>query len=165
MYRAAVLTVSDRVSRGERYDEGGPLVAELLKNAGYEVVRTDVVPDEQAQIEAALRQMADGGNIQLLVTTGGTGFAPRDVTPEATLAVCDRLTPGIPEAMRYASMQITGRAMLSRAQAGIRKGTLILNLPGSPKAAQENLEAVLPAISHGLEMLSGRPADCAKLTD
>lgn len=95
MYRAAVLTVSDRVSRGERYDEGGPLVAELLKNAGYEVVRTDVVPDEQAQIEAALRQMADGGNIQLLVTTGGTGFAPRDVTPEATLAVCDRLTPGI----------------------------------------------------------------------
>ena len=141
------------------------LVAELLKNAGYEVVRTDVVPDEQAQIEAALRQMADDGDIQLLVTTGGTGFAPRDVTPEATLAVCDRLTPGIPEAMRYASMQITSRAMLSRAQAGIRKGTLILNLPGSPKAAQENLEAVLPAISHGLEMLSGRPADCAKLTD
>ena len=162
MYRAAVLTVSDRVSRGERPDEGGPLVAELLKNAGYEVVRTDVVPDEQAQIEAALRQMADGGNIQLLVTTGGTGFAPRDVTPDA---VCDRLTPGIPEAMRYASMQITSRAMLSRALAGIRKGTLILNLPGSPKAAQENLEAVLPAISHGLEMLSGRPADCAKLTD
>ena len=118
-----------------------------------------------AMIEAALRQMADDGDIQLLVTTGGTGFAPRDVTPEATLAVCDRLTPGIPEAMRYASMQITGRAMLSRAQAGIRKGTLILNLPGSPKAAQENLEAVLPAISHGLEMLSGRPADCAKLTD
>lgn len=98
MYRAAVLTVSDRVSRGERPDEGGPLVAELLKNAGYEVVRTDVVPDEQVQIEAALRQMSDGGDIQLLVTTGGTGFAPRDVTPEATLAVCDRLTPGIPEA-------------------------------------------------------------------
>ena len=161
MYHAAVLTVSDRVSRGERPDEGGPLVAELLKNAGYEVVRTAVVPDEQAQIEAALRQMADGGDIQLLVTTGGTGFAPRDVTPEATLAVCDRLTPGIPEAMRYAS----SRAMLSRAQAGIRKGTLILNLPGSPKAAKENLEAVLPTIGHGLEMLSGRPADCAKLTD
>ena len=150
MYHAAVLTVSDRVSRGERPDEGGPLVAELLKNAGYEVVRTDVVPDEQVQIEAALRQMSDGGDIQLLVTTGGTGFAPRDVTPEA---------------MRYASMQITSRAMLSRALAGIRKGTLILNLPGSPKAAKENLEAVLPAISHGLEMLSGRPADCAKLTD
>ena len=102
---------------------------------------------------------------QLLVTTGGTGFAPRDVTPEATLAVCQRLTPGIPEAMRYASMQVTNRAMLSRAQAGIRKGTLIINLPGSPKAAKENLEAVLPALSHGLEMLSGKPADCAKLAD
>ena len=165
MYCAAVLTVSDRSFRGERPDEGGPLVAEILKNAGYEVVRTAIVPDEQAQIEEKLRQIADSGEVQLLVTTGGTGFAPRDVTPEATLAVCDRLTPGIPEAMRYASMQVTSRAMLSRAQAGIRKGTLIINLPGSPKAAKENLEAVLPALSHGLEMLSGRPTDCAKLTD
>lgn len=133
MYRAAVLTVSDRVSRGERYDEGGPLVAELLKNAGYEVVRTDVVPDEQAQIEAALRQMADGGNIQLLVTTGGTGFAPRDVTPEATLAVCDRLTPGIPEAMRYASMQITSRAMLSLGAGGHPEGDLDPEPPRLPQ--------------------------------
>ena len=165
MYHAAVLTVSDRSFRGERSDEGGPLVAELLKSAGYDVVVTTIVPDEQAQIEEKLRQIADSGEIQLLVTTGGTGFAPRDVTPEATLAVCDRLTPGIPEAMRYASMKVTSRAMLSRAQAGIRKGTLIINLPGSPKAAKENLEAVLPALSHGLEMLSGRPADCAKLTD
>ena len=165
MYHAAVLTVSDRSFRGERPDAGGPLVAELLKNGGYEVTVTAIVPDEQAQIEEKLCQIADSGEIQLLVTTGGTGFAPRDVTPEATLAVCDRLTPGIPEAMRYASMQVTSRAMLSRAQAGIRKGTLIINLPGSPKAAKENLEAVLPAIGHGLEMLSGRPADCAKLTD
>ena len=165
MYHAAVLTVSDRSFKGERPDAGGPLVAELLKNAGYEVVRTDVVPDEQAQIEAALRQMADDGDIQLLVTTGGTGFAPRDVTPEATLAVCQRMTPGIPEAMRYASLQVTPRAMLSRAQAGIRGGSLIVNLPGSPKAARENLAAVLPTLAHGLEMLSGRPADCAKLTD
>ena len=165
MYHAAVLTVSDRSFRGERPDEGGPLVAELLKDGGYEVTVTAIVPDEQAQIEEKLCQIADSGEIQLLVTTGGTGFAPRDVTPEATLAVCDRLTPGIPEAMRYASMQVTNRAMLSRAQAGIRKGTLIINLPGSPKAAKENLEAVLPAIGHGLEMLSGRPADCAKLTD
>lgn len=165
MYHAAVLTVSDRSFRGERPDGGGPLVAEMLKNAGYEVTVTAIVPDEQAQIEEKLRQIADSGEVQLLVTTGGTGFAPRDVTPEATLAVCDRLTPGIPEAMRYASMQVTNRAMLSRAQAGIRKGTLIINLPGSPKAARENLEAVLPALSHGLEMLSGRPADCAKLTD
>ena len=165
MYHAAVLTVSDRSFRGERPDAGGPLVAELLKNGGYEVTVTAIVPDEQAQIEEKLCQIADSGEIQLLVTTGGTGFAPRDVTPEATLAVCDRLTPGIPEAMRYASMQVTNRAMLSRAQAGIRKGTLIINLPGSPKAAKENLEAVLPAIGHGLELLSGRPADCAKLTD
>ena len=165
MYHAAVLTVSDRSFRGERPDAGGPLVAELLKNGGYEVTVTAIVPDEQAQIEEKLCQIADSGEIQLLVTTGGTGFAPRDVTPEATLAVCDRLPPGIPEAMRYASMQVTNRAVLSRAQAGIRKGTLIINLPGSPKAAKENLEAVLPAIGHGLEMLSGRPADCAKLTD
>ena len=162
MYHAAVLTVSDRVSRGERPDEGGPLVAELLKNAGYEVVRTDVVPDEQAQIEAALRQMADGGNIQLLVTTGGTGFAPRDVTPEATLAVCDRLTPGIPEAMRYYSLQITPRAMLSRAAAGIRGRTLIVNLPGSPKAVRECLQAILPALDHGLEILKGTGGNCAR---
>ena len=165
MYHAAVLTVSDRSFRGERPDAGGPLVAEMLKNAGYEVVTTAIVPDEQAQIEEKLCQIADSGEVQRLVTTGGTGFAPRDVTPEATLSVCDRLTPGIPEAMRYASMQVTNRAMLSRAQAGIRKGTLIINLPGSPKAAKENLEAVLPALSHGLEMLSGRPADCAKMSD
>ena len=165
MYHAAVLTVSDRSFKGERPDAGGPLVAELLKQAGYEVVKTAIVPDEQAQIEEVLRQIADSGEAQLLVTTGGTGFAPRDVTPEATLAVCERLTPGIPEAMRYASLQVTNRAMLSRAQAGIRKGTLIINLPGSPKAAKENLEAVLPALAHGLEMLSGRPADCAKLAD
>lgn len=165
MYRAAVLTVSDRSFRGERPDAGGPLVVEMLEKAGYQVVQTAIVPDEQAQIEAALCQVADAHIAELLVTTGGTGFAPRDVTPEATLAVCDRLTPGVPEAMRYASMQVTNRAMLSRAQAGIRKGTLIINLPGSPKAAKENLEAVLPAVSHGLEMLAGKPADCAKLTD
>lgn len=161
MFQAAVLTVSDRSFQGERPDGGGPLVAETLRKAGYEVVQTAIVPDEQPDIEAALREIADAGKVQLLVTTGGTGFSPRDVTPEATLAVCRRMTPGIPEAMRYASMQITPRAMLSRAQAGIRHGTLIVNLPGSPKAARENLEAVLPALAHGLEMLSGRPADCA----
>lgn len=163
MLQAAVLTVSDRSFRGERPDEGGPLVAGILKEAGYAVVKTAIVPDEQGQIESALREIADSGQVQLLVTTGGTGFAPRDVTPEATLAVCQRMAPGIPEAMRYASMRVTSRAMLSRAQAGIRGRTLIVNLPGSPKAARENLEAVLPALSHGLEMLSGRPADCAKL--
>lgn len=161
MFNAAVVTVSDRCFRGERPDSAGPLAAELLKNAGYRVVQTAIVPDEQPRIEQTLREIAGSGAVQLLVTTGGTGFSPRDVTPEATLAVCTRLTPGIPEAMRRASMSITPRAMLSRAQAGIRDGTLIVNLPGSPKAARENLEAVLPALAHGLEMLSGRPADCA----
>lgn len=161
MYYAAVLTVSDRSARGERPDTAGPLAAELLEAAGYCVVKTAVVPDDQPKIEAALREMADAGDVQLLVTTGGTGFSPRDVTPEATLAVCQRMVPGIPEAMRYASLKITPRAMLSRAQAGIRGGTLIVNLPGSPKAVRENLETVLPALDHGLEMLSGGPSDCA----
>lgn len=162
MYYAAVLTVSDRSARGERPDTAGPLAAELLEAAGYCVVKTDIVPDDQPQIETALRGMADAGDIQMLVTTGGTGFSPRDVTPEATLAVCQRMVPGIPEAMRYASLKITPRAMLSRAQAGIRGGTLIVNLPGSPKAVRENLETVLPALEHGLEMLSGGPSDCAE---
>ena len=162
MYHAAVLTVSDRVSRGERPDEGGPLVAELLKNAGYEVVRTAVVPDEQVQIEAALRQMADGGDIQLLVTTGGTGFAPRDVTPEATLAVADRNAPGIAEAMRYHSLSITPRGMLSRAASVLRGKTLIVNLPGSPKAVQENLEYILPSLEHGLRIAAGLDGECAR---
>jgi molybdenum cofactor synthesis domain-containing protein len=163
MFKAAVITVSDRCSAGERLDEGGPLVADLLRDGGYDVVRTAVVPDEREQIEALLRAVADRGEADLVVTTGGTGFAPRDITPEATKAVCERMAPGIPEAMRHASMQITNRAMLSRAEAGIRKGTLIVNLPGSPKAAGENLEAVLPALEHGLVMLQGEPADCAEL--
>lgn len=160
-YRAAVLTVSDRSFHGERPDASGPVVAEQLKTAGYQIVHIAIIPDEQKQIETALKYLADQHFADLVVTTGGTGFAPRDVTPEATLAICDRLTPGIPEAMRWASLQITPRAMLSRAQAGIRKQTLIINLPGSPKAARENLDAVLPALSHGLTMLSGIPADCA----
>ena len=165
MFKAAVLTVSDRSARGERPDASGPVVAAMLEQAGYQVLCTGLVPDEQLQIEAELCRLSDQLGADLVVTTGGTGFAPRDVTPEATIAVCQRMTPGIPEAMRYASMQVTNRAMLSRAAAGIRKGTLIVNLPGSPKAARENLEAVLPALAHGLEMLSGRPADCAGLTD
>lgn len=164
-YTAAVLTVSDRCSRGERVDEGGPLIVQMLEEAGYEVIRSELVADERPQIELALRQLADQTRADLILTTGGTGFSPRDVTPEATLAVCDRPVPGIPEAMRFASMQITMRAMLSRAQAGIRRHSLIINLPGSPKAIRENLSAVLPTLAHGLEMLSGVPADCAKLTD
>lgn len=161
MYTAAVLTVSDRSSRGERPDGAGPVVTSLLEAAGYQVMGTAIVPDELEDIKAALTDLADRKKAALVVTAGGTGFSPRDVTPEATTAVCERLAPGIPEAMRAASLAVTPRAMLSRAAAGIRGGTLIVNLPGSPKAARENLEAVLPALAHGLEMLLGGPADCA----
>ena len=160
-FTAAVVTVSDRSFRGERPDGSGPVVRELLEKAGYRVVRLALVPDERREIEEVLTVLADREDVALVVTTGGTGFAPRDVTPEATAAVCQRLTPGIPEAMRQASLTITPRAMLSRAAAGIRGRTLIVNLPGSPKAARENLEAVLPALDHGLVMLRGGPADCA----
>lgn len=164
MFQAAVVTVSDRSFQGLRPDGGGPLMKELLVSAGYQVTQMVLVPDEQDQIEAALITLCESGDIALVVTTGGTGFAPRDITPEATIAVCQRLTPGIGEAMRLASMAITPRAMLSRAQAGIRNRTLIVNLPGSPKAAKENLEAVLPSLTHGLEMLRGGQADCATLS-
>ena len=164
MFTARVITVSDRSYRGEREDAGGPLVRGLLTKAGYAVDRIDLVPDEQELIERALRHAAQD-EVALVVTTGGTGFAPRDVTPEATIAVCERLVPGIPEAMRYASMQITPRGMLSRAAAGICGRSLIINLPGSPKAAKENLEAVLPALDHALETLTGKPMDCAEIKD
>ena len=165
VYSARVITVSDRSFRGERADEAGPAVAEQLRGADYDVDKIVVVPDEIAQIEQALREAAADG-VALCVTTGGTGFAPRDVTPEATVAVCEKLCPGIPEAMRAASMRITKRAMLSRAQAGILRRTLIVNLPGSPKAARENLDAVLGALEHGLEMLRGdAPANCAERND
>ena len=153
-YSARVITVSDRAFRGERADGSGPAVAELLRGAGYAVDKIVLVPDELAQIEQALREAARDG-AALCVTTGGTGFAPRDVTPEATVAVCEKLVPGVPEAMRAASLQITARAMLSRAQAGILERTLIVNLPGSPKGARENLEAALPALDHGIAMLRG----------
>lgn len=160
MYTAQVITVSDRSFRGERPDGSGPVVRALLEEAGYQVGDVVIVPDEQPLIEEALIRAAQA-DIALVVTTGGTGFAPRDVTPEATLAVCQRLTPGIPEAMRAASMAITPRGCLSRSAAGIRDRSLIVNLPGSPKAARENLEAVLGSISHGLQMLRGGQADCA----
>lgn len=163
MFQAAVITVSDRCSQGRRTDEAGPLVVSMLEEAGYVVRAQAIIPDEREEIQENLKLLADRGDIALILTTGGTGFAPRDVTPEATAAVCDRMTPGIPEAMRYASLAITPRAMLSRSAAGIRGRTLIVNLPGSPKAARENLEAVLPTLGHGLEMLRGGEADCAKL--
>ena len=161
MFTAAVITVSDRSFRGERADAAGPLVASMLAESGYQVGETVIVPDEEETIREALIRLTDEKDIALIVTTGGTGFSPRDITPEVTLAVCQRHVPGIPEAMRQASLAVTPRAMLSRAAAGIRNHSLIVNLPGSPTAARENLDAVLSTLAHGLEMLRGGPADCA----
>lgn len=163
MFTAAVITVSDRSFRGERTDSSGPQVASILKNAGFDVTITDTVPDEKELISAAIIRAADDLDTALIVTTGGTGLAPRDVTPEATLAVCERLVPGIPEVMRMRGLARTERAMLSRGVAGIRKRSLVINLPGSPKAASENLEAVADALEHALLMLRGEPSDCASL--
>ena len=162
MYTAAVITISDKGFAGEREDLGGPMVREMLEGESYNVTYSAIVPDERELIEKELIKCADELDIALVVTTGGTGFSPRDVTPEATIAVCTRMTPGIPEAMRAESLKITNRAVLTRQQAGIRLGTLIVNLPGSPKAARENLAAVLPALDHGLEMLRGEKRDCAE---
>ena len=161
-YTAAVLTISDKGSRGERVDASGPAVRAILEENGWEVVHTAILPDEEVQIRGALIDCADGRGINLVLTTGGTGFSHRDVTPEATLAVVERETRGIPEAMRAESLRITPRGCLSRSAAGIRGRTLIVNLPGSEKAARENLLAVLGAVGHGVEMLlSGGSADCA----
>ena len=160
MYTAAVITVSDKGFAREREDTGGPLVKSMLEEAGYEVVHTEIIPDEMEKIQNALINAADNLDVALCVTTGGTGFSPRDITPEATISVCQRLTPGIPEAMRAESMRITPRGMLSRSQAGIRGRTLIVNLPGSLKAIRENFNAVLPALDHGLEMLRDKKGDC-----
>ncbi|MDR2356933.1 MAG: MogA/MoaB family molybdenum cofactor biosynthesis protein [Oscillospiraceae bacterium] len=153
MYTAAVITVSDKCADGRRADAGGPLVSQMLRDAGFDVVYTSVTPDEKERIALELTKCADELDAALAVTTGGTGFSPRDVTPEATLAVCERMAPGIPEAMRAAGMKSTNRAMLARQQAGIRGRTLIINLPGSLGAIRENLDAALPALEHGLEML------------
>lgn len=159
-YRAVVVTVSDRASAGAYEDETGPAVAAFLAGHGYEVAGTLVVPDDRPRIEAALKGAAEK-DAALVLTCGGTGFSPRDVTPEATEAVCERRVPGLPEAMRAASARITDRAWLSRATAGIRGRTLIVNLPGSPRAAVENLEAVVGPLAHGLDILRGGPATCA----
>lgn len=159
--RAAVVTVSDKGHAGLRTDESGPLLAELLRAMGADVGEPVIVPDEQDQIEALLRALADGGSVDLVLTTGGTGLAPRDRTPEATLAVVDRPAPGLPEAMRAASMAITPRAMLSRAAAGTRARTLIINMPGSPKACREHFAVIAPALPHAIETLTGQAYECA----
>ena len=153
MYKAIVVTVSDRCARGESVDTSGLAVKEILERSGFAVARSVLVPDERPLIERALVEGAE--EVDLIVTTGGTGFSPRDVTPEATAAVCERMAPGIPEAMRAASLKVTAQAMLSRAAAGIRGNCLIVNLPGSVRAARENLEAVAGTLTHGIDMLRG----------
>ena len=162
MYRAAVITASDSGYAGWREDRSGPVVRELAEKAGYRVVRSDLLPDDREKLAALMAEICDGDQADLILTTGGTGFSPRDCTPEATNDVIERPVPGIPEAMRWYSLQITPRAALSRAAAGIRGRTLIVNLPGSPKAASECLEAVLPALAHGLAILRGEAENCAR---
>ncbi len=158
--RVAIVTVSDKGFKGDRADTAGPAIREVVRDIGAEVVSYEIVPDERDVIERALIEIADRGLADIVFTAGGTGFSPRDVTPEATLAVVDRLAPGIPEAMRSASLAITPHAMLSRATAGIRKKTLIVNMPGSEKAVRESLEIILPALPHAVEILRGEGGEC-----
>ena len=163
MYTAAVITVSDKGYRGERVDTSGPNLVQILKDRGFDVAYTSIIPDEKEMIKAELLKCSDELGIALVLTTGGTGFSPRDITPEAAMEVIERPTPGIPEAMRAESMQITPKGCLSRSVAGIRNHTLIITLPGSKKASAENILAVIDPVAHGLDMLySEGSADCAK---
>jgi molybdenum cofactor synthesis domain-containing protein len=155
--RVGILTISDRSAKGARPDRSGPILEELVDKQHWQVTRTDIVPDNQAEIERILLAWVESNEVDLLLTTGGTGFAPRDVTPEATAAVIQKPAPGVAEAMRSQSMKTTPHAMLSRGVAGIRAQTLIVNLPGSPTAARENLEFILPAIPHAIALLQADP--------
>lgn len=161
MLRAAVLTVSDRSSEGIRPDASGPALIQMARSLAWQVVETAVCADDEARIRAQLVEWADNDIADVILTTGGTGLAPRDVTPEATQSVITRTIPGIPEAMRAASLKKTPNAMLSRGIAGVRARALIINLPGSPKAAVENLEAVAAALEHAVSKIQGDPSDCA----
>jgi len=160
MFRVGILTVSDKGHAGERPDTAGPELGRLLDPACFQVVASQVVPDEHEAIVAQLVAWSDAEGLDLILTTGGTGLSPRDLTPEATLAVAERLVPGLPEAMRAAGLAQTPHAMLSRGVAVIRGSTLIINLPGSPRGARENLEAIIAALPHALEKLGGSPAEC-----
>ena len=161
-YTAAVITVSDRCSRGERVDTSGPAIKAMLEADGWEVVYCNVVPDEFELIKGELVNCSYELDVCLALTTGGTGFSRRDVTPEATEAVINRVAPGIAEAMRYHSLTITPRGMLSRGVSVLRGKTLIVNLPGSPKAVKENLEYILPSLAHGIRLAAGLDGECAR---
>jgi molybdenum cofactor synthesis domain-containing protein len=156
--RFGILTLSDRSARGERADSSGPALADLIEAEGWSVVKQSLLPDEESAIRELLISWADSGELDVILTTGGTGFSPRDVTPEATRAVIDRETPGLAEAMRAASLKITPHAMLSRVVTGIRGKTLIVNLPGSPKGAVENLQVITPVLPHAVQLLREDPA-------
>jgi len=164
MFKTGILTLSDKGFVGLREDLSGPMIQEILQEkGGYNIEKTSIIADDLETIKDTLIKWSDELHLDLILTTGGTGFSPRDFTPEATISVCERLVPGIPEAMRYYSLKITPKAMLSRSVAGIRGTTLIINLPGSPKAVKENLEAILPALGHGLEILLGAgSAECGE---
>jgi len=155
--RFGILTLSDRSSRGERTDSSGPALANLIQAEGWSVTKQSLLPDEESAIRGILIEWADSGELDVILTTGGTGFSPRDVTPEATRAVIERESPGLAEAMRAFSLKITPHAMLSRIVTGIRKKTLIINLPGSPKGAVENLQVVIPVLSHAIQLLREDP--------
>lgn len=161
-WKAAVVTLSDKGYAGEREDKSGPLICEILTESGYDVQETILLPDEKEEIKKYLCELCDEKRMDIIFTTGGTGFSPRDCTPEATMDIAQRNAPGIAEAMRLASLKITPRAMLSRGVSVIRGKTLIINLPGSSKAVRENLEAVLPSLDHGLAILTGRDGECAR---
>ena len=161
-FRAAVITLSDKGARGERKDESGPAAAKMLKDAGYEIIETVLLPDEPERLKRELCRLTDQRQADLIVTSGGTGFSPRDLTPEATVAVADRNAPGIAEYIRMRSMELTKRAMLGRGVSVIRKQTLIINLPGSPKAVRESLGFVLDALDHGLKILRESASECAR---
>ena len=156
--RFGILTISDRSSRGERVDSSGPALERLIQAEGWSVTRQSLLPDDESAIRELLISWVDSAELDVILTTGGTGFSPRDVTPEATRAIIEREAPGLAEAMRAASLKITPHAMLSRIVTGIRKKTLIINLPGSPKGAAENFQVVIPVLPHAIQLLSEDPA-------